>query len=96
MAYDLYLRYEVTGEIIAIRFDYDWSEAELSIWLDGNYACDCNRELFFLDAGGHFDEDDESDMCGCNRFTALGAQVDNKVFLIDYLGSQDWASELRS
>lgn len=32
-----------------IEWDGEWSHW---IWEDGNYSCDCNRELFFVSAGG--------------------------------------------
>lgn len=33
--------------------EYGWDETGSDyIWADGNYACDCNRYLFFERAGG--------------------------------------------
>ena len=39
------------------------------MWADGNYACDCNRELFWLRAGGEAREDSlERASCGDGRY----------------------------
>lgn len=38
------------------------------IWEDGNYACDCNRGLFFQYAAGVAPDDADSD-CGDGRFS---------------------------
>ena len=35
------------------------------MWSDGNYACDCNRAIFFGDAGGTNEEME----CGETRYT---------------------------
>jgi len=39
----------------------DWS------WTNGNYGCDCNRELFFLRANG--DVEPEDSVCSTGRFS---------------------------
>lgn len=36
------------------------------IWSEGNYGCDCNREIFFRRVK---DEDDSQRKCGEGRFT---------------------------
>lgn len=36
------------------------------IWSEGNYACDCNRHLFFVRAGGDEDDEDEGDDDACS------------------------------
>lgn len=36
------------------------------IWADGNYACDCNRELFFFRAVG---EEDPDNACSHDRYS---------------------------
>lgn len=40
-------------------------------WREGNFACDCNRKQFWLDAGGEYpddlsDEEDEA-LCPCDH-----------------------------
>jgi hypothetical protein len=44
------IRRNSDGEVRAYSDDY-WDGTPY-IWEHGNYACDCNRELFFLRAGG--------------------------------------------
>lgn len=36
------------------------------IWSDGNFGCDCNRALFFYQAGG--EEEPEMTPCGNSRY----------------------------
>jgi hypothetical protein len=47
------------------------------IWSEGNYACDCNRGLFFANAVG--DEEDDDHACGADRY---------KVRICDELGTE--------
>jgi len=44
------------------------------MWLDGNYSCDCNRELFFRRAAG---EDPALDdvTCGDGRFVLVSLKI---------------------
>lgn len=46
-----------------------WSDLDEYIWSEGNFACDCNRSLFFKRAGG--EEDPESDDCGDGRYSVF-------------------------
>jgi hypothetical protein len=44
-----------TGEVRSLQFQlpmYGSGEPSIFPWEDGNYGCDCNREIFFKDAGG--------------------------------------------
>lgn len=42
------------------------------MWGEGNFSCDCNRELFFIRALDLEDEDDPDDpKCGKTRFSVL-------------------------
>lgn len=53
------LRKTETGEVR----EYRTEECEDGVgyqWTDGNYGCDCNRERFFLRAGGEEDVADEA------------------------------------
>lgn len=57
--FDAYLTHIPTGEQVVHHDTYDidtndvpdhcdsWQTAYSFIWEDGNYACDCNRALFF-------------------------------------------------
>ncbi len=51
------------------------------IWADGNFSCDCNRELFFLRAADE-DEPDETD-CGDERF-AVRIYSDGELVFDDH------------
>ena len=45
------IRRNSDGLIRKFRDDFDWDGD--FIWEGGNYACDCNRTLFFERAGGN-------------------------------------------
>lgn len=48
-----------------ITWDLDYPGADF-IWSEGNFACDCNRALFFEEAIGNDDPDRE---CGSEAYT---------------------------
>ena len=56
------IREAATGETRRIDDDSPFSEF---IWTDGNYACDCNRALFFARAAG---AGDPNTACSDGRF----------------------------
>jgi len=65
------IRDNQTGEMREYRTEDLMEEGESVpndfIWSEGNYACDCNRLLFFLRAN---DEEEPKEMvCGDSRFT---------------------------
>ena len=80
MKYIIRLRDNETGEEISYMEDYareqsDEAEALLVfIWTEGNYACDCNRGLFF---GRAKDGNDMEVECGFTRFTAVDATAED-------------------
>ena len=45
--------------------DIPWRDGSEFIWIDGNFACDCNRGLFFANAAGEHDPDCD---CGHERY----------------------------
>lgn len=51
------------------------------IWSEGNYACDCNRALFFAAGGG---EDDPNRSCGEAAFSVRITDLDGKELYSDY------------
>lgn len=76
MSYIVKIRKNSTGEIRHITRDYDWfwstgDGSDLFMWTDGNYACDCNRELFFEEDNDDFAFEDAK--CSTDRFTAICA-----------------------
>ncbi len=66
MAFTVHITKVATGEIRQMHETCAWSESTLWLWEDGNYACDCNRELFFCNAG---DEEDPELPCSSDRYT---------------------------
>lgn len=60
-----------------------WPECGFNVfwWEEGNAACDCNRELFFLRAMG---EDDSADTeCGDSRYSVRLSDADTNEVLYD-------------
>lgn len=58
----------ITGETRLYTDEYYGPDVEVSnfLWSDGNYACDCNRRLFFF---AFCEEDKEDDIkCGDDRY----------------------------
>ena len=68
----LRIRREADGAVreIDAEMPSDWDEDGDFIWTEGNYACDCNRFLFFERAGGREPGDDEGP-CGHTGYTLL-------------------------
>lgn len=66
------LRNNATGEVRAIPEDNAWSEIEF-LWTEGNFGCDCNRDLLWHRAGNILTEDeiDEPCHCGDGAFTIV-------------------------
>lgn len=65
MFIDVHLKDRTTGEQRVYHDTFDWKgdvEGIQYMYEDGNYCCDCNRELFFTRAGG---EDDKAVDVGC-------------------------------
>ncbi len=60
---EVHIRRTETGEVRIYRdnlyttVDYDG----IFIWAEGNWSCDCNRAIFFAEAGG---EQNKSNQCG--------------------------------
>lgn len=52
------------------------------VWSDGNYACDCNRSLFFYRC---VDEEEKARdrMCGDTDFSVRVLDIDGKVLYED-------------
>ena len=57
-------------------FDDDPASGNEFCWSEGNFSCDCNRELFFERANGN--EPDETE-CGDDRFRVLIKTMDGVV-----------------
>ena len=76
-----YIRKNATGEVRQYADDSAWDETDPDypgedlpgasfMWTDGNYACDCNRHLFFCRAVGEDEEKDEP-KCGSEVYSLV-------------------------
>jgi hypothetical protein len=82
-SYDVEIRNNETGETRTYHNDLGWGEATEFIWTEGNYACDCNRHLFFERSNGGT-PDVMSGECGDSKYTVIEAIFpDGKRFKID-------------
>lgn len=65
------LEQTATGERRTYLDDHGLMDGEFSdyIWSEGNYSCDCNRQLFWNRAGG---EDDVERGCGDGAYRVVG------------------------
>lgn len=72
--YHVAIRNNTTGEERLYRHDMAWDDDGSSMyqWTDGNYGCDCNRELFWHRAVG---DEAEEFACGTEVFSALYAEL---------------------
>lgn len=66
----VHIRYNASGEVREHHTTGDWDTEFTAgfsdfIWSDGNYACDCNRALFFYAWGPESDDRE----CGEGAFT---------------------------
>lgn len=86
MNYTVRIKDNSTGEIRKCKIDLEWTESSVFWWTDGNFGCDCNREVQFMRATDKsFDfDDDVRTVCGHTRFTAIDATLeDGSVMKID-------------
>ena len=78
MPYKVAIRKNNTDEIRFYEIKWDWyknrESGDLFWWTEGNYSCDCNRELCWLRAGGD-DPDLYNVKCSDGRFSALYAEL---------------------
>lgn len=70
MSYTVEIEHRPTGERRIWANDNEWYGS--FIWEDGNYACDCNRGLFWKRAVGDDERDDEDGYpCDGNVFRVV-------------------------
>lgn len=70
--YNVAIRKNETGEVRTYRHDMEWDDNSMYQWTDGNYSCDCNRELFWHRAIG---EEAKEVGCGETAFSVLYAEL---------------------
>jgi hypothetical protein len=68
MSYIVAIRRNADGEVRLCPQPFEWEEGSNFQWTEGNYGCDCNRELFFERAAG-LDPDVMSATCGTDRYS---------------------------
>lgn len=61
------IRDNSTGEIVDYFASFEDGEFQDFLWSEGNYACDCNRSLFFARAKGL--DDPEDNQCGDEKYS---------------------------
>ena len=66
-------------EDIGFFFAGDDNAFHAYIWEEGNYSCDCNRELFFLRAGGEDDPEEGANLCGEERYRIWIEAADGEI-----------------
>lgn len=79
----VYIRRNTDGEVRCYD-NLEWhddSDYPDFIWSEGNYACDCNRALFFARAIG---EDDPERSCGDSAFSLRITDVGGKELYSEF------------
>lgn len=87
MPYKVAIRKNATGEVRLREMPYDWRKPDgsddLLWWTDGNFGCDCNRELEFERAAGGDPGLDEVE-CGNEAYSVLYAELpDGERVVVD-------------
>ena len=84
MMVTVFVRRNADGVIRQFPDDYEFQEY---LWAEGNYSCDCNRELFFARAAGD-DRPHEKGACG---YTAYDVRIEDAMGNELYRdGARDW------
>ena len=85
MAFLVYIRRNETREVRCCREftgDARWCEWDGEyMWADGNYSCDCNRELFFDRAGGDAGEGPHA--CTDGQYSVMITDMAGKLLYAD-------------
>lgn len=92
MKYKVAIRNNSTKEIrIRDMGDIPWGDSSEFWWTDGNFGCDCNRELEFLRAGNEEKETSIDEVrCGEDRYSVLYAELEDgtKIIIDEENGKQ--------
>jgi hypothetical protein len=80
VTYRVTLRNNETGESRVCVRSGAWDDVADYLWRDGNYACDCNRALFFARAGG---EEDPEVKCGTSLFTVTKVEYEGEIVYLE-------------
>jgi hypothetical protein len=89
VTYTIHIRRNSDGKIVDLPWRSYWPEhppwgdSDEYIWSDGNYGCDCNREIFWCRATG---EDDTGRGCGESAYSIRITDPQGEVLYQD----DDW------
>lgn len=72
--YKAAIRKNETGEIRFKVINNDFDDGDMWNWTEGNYSCDCNRELFWNSANGESLNFDNT-RCSDDRFSVLYVEL---------------------
>lgn len=73
-----------TGEVMTHSYEVEpeYADSQRFLWEEGNYSCDCNRELFFRRAQGQELTDEEFDDLKCREGDySVTLRVDGELVL---------------
>lgn len=84
MSWVLVLKDLKTGETQDIDLGGAWTDPVTEYcWTEGNFACDCNRHLFFMRAQGIEPPEDEDRPCGDDQYIIVEVRGPNGERLTD-------------
>lgn len=75
------------GKVAEYRDEHEWEDPEDAVyqWTEGNYGCDCNRQLFFARAAGEEEPRPKDLSCGEEqRFKLLSIVTESGAII--YVG----------
>ena len=71
MSFEVHITKIATGETRVLKRPEAWDpEHSDYMWSEGNYSCDCNRSIFFEEAGNVAYDDVDEAPCGDTASTA--------------------------
>lgn len=78
MSYVVLLRRNTDGKVVKINYPYEFSEF---LWTEGNWSCDCNRELDFCRAINEMPPESTGTCLGRGKYSVLEIEVDDDRLL---------------
>lgn len=83
MRYAFEIQDTETNEVRHYKDSYDWDDENHMLYMfqEGNYSCDCNRELFFQRAKGEPETDLDEVKCGEGRYVIARAMREDGSFV---------------
>jgi hypothetical protein len=83
--------HDVWGDWPGYVRDGDWQESIVYMWDEGNYCCDCNRQMYFLKASG--EADPEFGECGFTAYKVNWLRIDEPGGKLFVTGGDDYLYE---